>query len=309
MPSIKPPRSAGIPIIPRQLLDPPLATALHRGATEQHDQAVGCGIIRCRAGHHGGHVCISSRPRWACASSPRRLMPTPIGDPHGTVRILIVDDHPVLQRGLVDLVNDAPGLTVCAEAGNITDALAAAAATQPHVGVVDLSLGAENGLDLVATFAERHPAMYTLVLSGHDEDLFADRALRAGALGYIKKDQPPAELVAAVRRVASGKPYASAETTERILSSLGSRRRASDDRPGLDRLSDRERHVLTLLGKGLSTRDIAGQLKLSVKTIESHYAHLKEKLGARTGRELMRLAVGWSDDRSPLLSSKRTVRR
>jgi two-component system, NarL family, response regulator FusR len=232
-------------------------------------------------------------------------MRTSSGDPHGTVRILIVDDHPIMRRGLVELVNDAPGLTVCAEAGTIADALTAAAAAQPHVAVVDLSLGVESGLDLVTALAERHPTMHTLVLSGHDEALYADRALKAGALGYITKDQPPAELITAVRRVASGKPYASAETTERILSSLGSRRRVSDARPAIDRLSDRERHVLTLLGKGLSTRDIAGHLELSVKTIESHYAHMKEKLGAASGRELMRLAVAWSDDGPPLLPSKR----
>lgn len=223
----------------------------------------------------------------------------------GAVRILVVDDHPIVRKGLVDLFNGAPGLTVCGEAGTIAESLASVSASQPQVAVIDLSLGTESGLDLVTTLASQHPTVRLLVLSGHDEDLYADRSLKAGALGYIKKDQAPAELIAAVRRVASGKVYASAETTERILASLGSARRPQDERPAVDRLSDRERHVLTLLGKGLSTRDIAAQLKLSVKTIESHYAHLKEKLGARTGRELMRLAVGWTDDGPRLAEPKK----
>lgn len=223
-------------------------------------------------------------------------MRTSNGDPRGTVRILVVDDHPIVRKGLVDLFNGAPGLAVTGEAGTIADSLAAVSSAQPHVAVVDLSLGTENGLDLVAELAQRHAGVRVLVLSGHDEQLYADRALKAGALGYIMKDQDPGELIAAVRRVASGKSYVSPDTAERILSTLGPSRRAQDGRSVVDRLSDRERHVLTLIGKGLGTREIAQQLDLSVKTIESHYAHLKEKLGARNGRELLRLAVGWADD-------------
>jgi DNA-binding NarL/FixJ family response regulator len=234
-------------------------------------------------------------------------MRTPNGDLTGTVRILVVDDHPIMRKGLVDCFNGAPGLTVCGEGGTVADGLAAASSGQPHVAVIDLSLGTENGLDLVAALAARHPGVRVLVLSGHEEQLYADRALKAGALGYIMKDQAPTELIAAVRRVASGKSYVSPDTADRILSMLGSSRRTNDARMPVDRLSDRERHVLTLLGKGLGTREIAEQLKLSVKTIESHYAHLKEKLGARNGRELMRLAVGWADDAPHLAASKRPL--
>jgi DNA-binding NarL/FixJ family response regulator len=182
---------------------------------------------------------------------------------------------------------------VCGEAGAIDEAMAAAARAVPDVAVVDLALGAESGLDLVAALVAKHPGLGVLVLSGYDERLYADHALKAGALGYIMKDQAPGELLAAVRRVASGKPYVSADTAERILSTLGTRR-GQQDRSPVDRLSDRERHVLTLVGRGLTTREIAEHLKLSVKTIESHYAHLKEKLGARNGRELTRLAVTWT---------------
>lgn len=209
-------------------------------------------------------------------------------------RVVVVDDHPVVRRGLVELFDEAPDLTVCGEAGTIDEAMAVAARTEPDVAVVDLALGAESGLDLVASLVAKRPGLCVLVLSGYDERLYADHALKAGALGYIMKDQAPGELLAAVRRVAGGKPYVSADTAERILSTLGTTRRGQQDRSPIDRLSDRERHVLTLLGRGLTTREIAGQLKLSVKTIESHYAHLKEKLGARNGRELTRLAVTWT---------------
>lgn len=133
------------------------------------------------------------------------------------------------------------------------------------------------------------------MLSGHDESLHADRALKAGALGYVMKDKPVSELIAAVRRVATGKPYVSPDTADRILGGLGSLRRAPTA-SCLDRLSDRERRVLTLLGRGMSTREIADELGLSVKTVETHFAHMKHKLGVRTGRELMRVAVRWTDD-------------
>ncbi|MGE0124397.1 MAG: response regulator [Dehalococcoidia bacterium] len=222
-------------------------------------------------------------------------MPASGSASRSTLRILVVDDHPIVRKGLVDLFNGAPGLSVCADTATVADSLEALSSSQAHVAVIDLSLGKESGLDLVAAVGERFPAVRVLVLSGLDEDLYANRALEAGALGYIMKDQAPAELIAAVRRVAAGKPYVSADAADRILSTLGTRRRRMAAAP-LDRLSNRERHVLTLIGKGLATREIAEQLELSVKTIESHYAHLKEKLGARNGRELMRLAVGWSDD-------------
>lgn len=221
-------------------------------------------------------------------------MRTIAGKDPRVVRVVVVDDHPVVRRGLVDLFDEAPDLTVCGQAGTIDEALATVARTGPDVVVVDLALGAESGLDLVATLVGRQPGLSVLVLSGYDERLYADHSLKAGALGYIMKDQAPAELLAAVRRVAGGKPYVSAETAERILSTLGTARRTPQDRSPIDRLSDRERHVLTLMGRGLTTREIAEQLKLSVKTVESHYAHLKEKLGARNERELTRLAVTWT---------------
>jgi DNA-binding NarL/FixJ family response regulator len=222
-------------------------------------------------------------------------MRTPGVGVKGDIRILVVDDHPIVRKGLVDLFDEQTGLTVCGQAGTIGQAMAAAASEPPDVAVVDLTLGLESGLELLPLLTASHPAVRVLVLSAHDEKLYAERALKAGALGYVMKDQAAAELIAAVRRVAAGKSHVSADTAERILSTLGAPRRGgADARSPLERLSDREHHVLTLLGQGLATSEIAEKLDISVKTVESHLAHLKEKLGARNGRELMRLAVSWT---------------
>jgi len=220
---------------------------------------------------------------------------TPVDRARSAVRVVVVDDHPIFRRGLVEALSEATGVTVCGEAGTVATALDAVVTQQPDVAIVDLSLGAESGLDLVSSLAKSHPDVRVLMLSGYDERVHADRALKAGALGYIMKDKAARELIAAVHRVAAGKPYVSAETAERILSTLGTSHRSHDQSP-LERLSDRERQVLTLIGRGLATRDIASQLNLSVKTVESHAAHIKEKVGARNGRELMRVAVTWAED-------------
>jgi DNA-binding NarL/FixJ family response regulator len=210
------------------------------------------------------------------------------------VRVVVVDDHPLFRRGLADVLRDEPDMTVSGEVGTIADALEAIAMHSPDVAVVDLSLGGENGLNLVSQLVTTHPGVRVLVLSASDERLHADRALKAGALGYIMKNEAATELIVAVRRVAAGKSYVSPETADRILLALGGSQRKTARSP-LDRLSNRERHVLTLMGQGVTTRAIARQLSLSVKTVEAHYAHIKEKLGIRNGRELMRAAVKFSE--------------
>ena len=215
--------------------------------------------------------------------------------PRGLVRVVVVDDHPIFRTGLVEALHGELGIEVCGEANTVATALDAIAAHRPDVAIIDLSLGSESGLDLVSALAKAHPTTYVLIISGHDERLHADRALKAGALGYIMKDKAASELAAAVRRVAAGQSYVSPETADRILSTLGRSRRKAHDSP-LSHLSDRERRVLTLMGRGLATREIAQQLALSVKTVESHYARIKGKLGVDNARELMRLAVAWSED-------------
>ena len=226
-------------------------------------------------------------------SNPRE--PLPPERVNAGIRVVVVDDHPLFRKGLIEAVNEEPGLGVCGEASTIASAMAVIGAESPDVALVDLSLGDESGLDLIAALAMTHPDVRLLVLSGHDERIYADRALKAGALGYIMKDKAAGELLTAIRRVAAGKSYVSAETADRILTTLGGGRRRPASESPLDRLSDRERQVLTLMGRGVATRDIAVQLDLSVKTVESHYAHIKEKLGVRTARELMRVAVTWAD--------------
>lgn len=215
------------------------------------------------------------------------------------VRLLLVDDHPIVRSGLVELFRGEPDFEVCGQAGCIGDALQAVASGAPDLALVDLSLGRESGLELLAILTRDHPDIRVLVLSGYDEQLYAERALKAGALGYVMKDRAETDLVAAVRRVAGGKTYVSEETAERILATMGAGRRAGDGRGPLDRLSDREHQVLRLVGQGLSAREVAEQCDVSPKTIETHVAHLKEKLGARNARELVRLAVSLTDTLLP----------
>jgi DNA-binding NarL/FixJ family response regulator len=212
-----------------------------------------------------------------------------------SVRLLIVDDHPIVRMGLNDLFTATPGMAVVGQAATVDEAMLLAAALAPDVAIVDLILGTEDGLGLVTMLAKRVPAMRILVLSSHDERLYAARALCAGARGYIMKDQPADELLKAVRHVAAGRPYVSAASLDHVLS--GMRPQHAEEASPLDRLSNRERHVFALLGRGLATREIAEELNVSVKTVETHCAHLKEKLGARSGRELIRLAFGWADRR------------
>jgi DNA-binding NarL/FixJ family response regulator len=211
------------------------------------------------------------------------------------VRVIIVDDHEVVRRGLADLIDREPGLEVCGECGTAAEVLPAVRSQHPDVAVVDLTLGAESGLDVIREIATSNPDVRVLVLSAHDELLFAERALRAGALGYVMKTRPAADLLRAVRRVAAGRTSVSEQVAERIMATLGGR----ETRVGasaIDRLSDRERQVFMLVGEGLVTREIAERLSISVKTVESHYEHIKDKLGLTSGRDMLRLALTWTQE-------------
>jgi DNA-binding NarL/FixJ family response regulator len=209
--------------------------------------------------------------------------------------VLIVDDHPLVRSGLKQLIDEEPDLQTVGEAGTPTRALDIVRTVRPDVVIVDLALGAESGLELVRTVAAVHPNIRILVLSMHDEMLFAERALRAGAHGYIMKDEAVREVVNAVRRVAAGKTYVSDRLSERLLAGLAGRRApTSTETPALERLTDRERDVFELIARGLSTREMATQLGVSVKTIESHRMHIQDKLGLRNAHELLRFAVIWA---------------
>jgi DNA-binding NarL/FixJ family response regulator len=211
--------------------------------------------------------------------------PTP-----GKAKILIVDDHPLMRRGLAALIDSEPDLAVCAEAGNRHAALDAIARRAPDLVIVDLLLeGGEDGLDLVKALKVRCPSVPALVLSMHPEAHYGERALRAGARGYITKQQLGEAVLAAIRRVLAGRIYMS----EALGADLASRFVGGDVNPRspLATLSDRELQVFRLIGEGRRTREIASILHLSPKTIESYREHLKQKLGIDGAPELVCRAV------------------
>lgn len=210
------------------------------------------------------------------------------------LRIVIVDDHPIVRKGLTELINHEPGMIVSGESDTAEGGLARIHADRPAVAIVDLSLGLDSGLHLLKTLNSSLPEVKVLILSMYDERLYAERVLAAGASGYIMKDAAVQHLIGAIRCVASGKTYVSREISERIVARVTGRRDTSDATAPFERLTDREREVFTLIGRGLGTRDIARQLTVSVKTIETHQARIKEKLGLTHVRELMRAAVSWS---------------
>jgi len=211
----------------------------------------------------------------------------------GPLRIVIVDDHPIVRKGLTELINHEPGMVVCGESDTADGGLARIRADRPAVAIVDLSLGLDSGLQLLKTLNVSLPDVNVLILSMHDETLHAERALAAGARGYIMKHAAMQHLIGAIRCVASGKTYVSPEMSERIVARVTGRRDGPPATAPFDRLTDREREVLTLIGRGLGTRDIAQQLAVSVKTVETHQARIKEKLGLTHVRELTRAAVNW----------------
>lgn len=215
--------------------------------------------------------------------------------PAAPISLVVVDDHPVVLRGLAAMLRDDPHLRVDGLAATSAEALALVARLRPRVVLLDLTLGNESGLDLIPLLKARAPDVRILVLSALDEGTHAVRALRAGAHGYVEKTQAASDLVAAVHRVGEGKIWVSDVTADRILSGIGRQKPGGAEGHPFDALSDRERHVVQLLGRGMSTREIANELHVAFKTVEAHYAHIKHKAGIRTGRELTRLAVLWAE--------------
>jgi len=206
--------------------------------------------------------------------------------------ILIVDDHPTLRRGLAALIDSEPDLAVCGEAATYPEALAAIPERQPDLVIVDLALGKGDGLDLVKEMQKRHPAIPALVLSMHDEAVYAERSLKAGARGYVTKQQLDSTVLVAIRRLLDGETYMSDTLEARLAAKFVDGRTLETDSP-LDALSDRELQVFRLIGQGRSTRQIAGTLNLSIKTIETHREHIKNKLSLETTAELAQHATQW----------------
>ena len=214
--------------------------------------------------------------------------------PSTPLRIVIVDDHPVVRRGLAEIINDQPDMTVCGESDTAAGGLERIRVDRPDVAIVDLSLGADSGLRLVKELDALIPEMRVLILSMHDEVLHAERALAAGARGYIMKDEASNHLIAAIRCVASGKTYLSQQMSERIVARVTGRGDRREEGTPFERLTDRDRQVFALIGRGLATRLIARQMQLSVKTVETYQARIKEKLGLANNHELIRAAVSWT---------------
>jgi len=211
-------------------------------------------------------------------------------------RILIVDDHPLVRSGFVQLISDEPDLEVCGEAADEAQALQLVAATMPDLVIVDLSLAGGSGINLIERIKAHYGEVCMLVVSMHDESLFAERVLTAGALGYLNKQEAPSNIIRAIRRVLDGRVYLSDKLTERLLDSLTGMAKAPGQSP-MQRLSNRELEVFELIGRGMTTGKIADHLQLSTKTIETHRENIKKKLGLASGQELTRRAMHWLIER------------
>ena len=206
--------------------------------------------------------------------------------------ILVVDDHPMMRQGLAALINNEPDLTVCCEAESAGQAMDAIALRKPDLVIADITLPDKSGLELIKDIQAMHPGLRVLVVSMHDESLYAERVLRAGGRGYVMKQEGGKRLMEGIRRVLAGDVYVSDKMSKRILEIFTGQRGNSSGSP-VERLTDREFEVFQLIGEGKATRDIAGKLHLSVKTVEVHRLHIKEKLELKTAAELIHFAVRW----------------
>jgi DNA-binding NarL/FixJ family response regulator len=206
-------------------------------------------------------------------------------------RVMLVDDHPMVRRGVADVIAREADLELCGEAADVTEALAEVERAKPDIVVVDLSLKTGHGIELIEKIKARDSEVKTLVSSMHDEALFAERVLRAGAMGYITKQEPPEMLVKAIRQVLRGEVYLSPRMTNRLLRRVTAGTPADED--PVHGLSNREVEVYEMIGQGLTIQQIAMRLQLSPKTVETHREKIKQKLNVKNSAELNRRAVQW----------------
>jgi DNA-binding NarL/FixJ family response regulator len=208
------------------------------------------------------------------------------------IGVLIVDDHPMLRQGLVRVIDQTPDLQVCCEAGDAAQALDRLRESKPGLVVVDIALGSQNGLELIKDIKARYPDLPILVHSMYDEGMYAERCLRAGARGYVMKREPPSRLLSAARQVLSGEVALSETMTKQLLCRMLGGSEARGNSPA-DVLSDRELEVFELLGQGYRTKEIAQELHLSDKTVQTYREHIKEKLELQDAVALVRRATQW----------------
>jgi len=207
-------------------------------------------------------------------------------------KILLVDDHPFMRAGLAQLIERQPDLAVCGEAGNPAEAFVELSRCHPDLILSDLTMPGRSGLDFIKDVRAQHPKLPILVVSMHDEAIYAERVLRAGARGYIMKEAGGDNLLAAIRQIIGGEVYLSPRMSARIFDHLSSRRPRGSSSP-IQNLTDREFEVFQLIGHGKSTRDVAVQLHLSPKTVDVHRGHIKAKLDLGNATALVRHAVRW----------------
>jgi DNA-binding NarL/FixJ family response regulator len=222
-------------------------------------------------------------------------------------RILIVDDHPIFRMGMEELLNQEEDFTVCAVAEDIRSARRALAEKRPDMAIIDISLAQENGLDLVKEIASEGSGVLVLVLSMHDESVWAERAIRAGARGYVMKKEASESIILAVRNILNGKIHVSPSMMAHLLDKF----QVNPDCQGgqsEEVLTDRELEVFRLIGQGLSTRDIAERMRLSIKTIGTYRDRIKQKLCLKSAVELTRRAVLWTEKESFSKKDPGTVR-
>lgn len=207
-------------------------------------------------------------------------------------KVLLVDDHPITRQGMRMMIGQAGGFEVVGEADNAAQAMELAAKLNPDIAIVDITLRTANGIELTKNLRAHSPELLVLIVSMHDEELFAERALRAGAKGYVMKHEASERVVQALQRLVNGEIYVSERVQARMLSRLANQRGGEIVSP-VETLSDREMEVFQLLGNGYATRQIAERLNLSVKTIDSYREHLKLKLNLESGADLVRYAIQW----------------
>lgn len=210
---------------------------------------------------------------------------------HHRSKVYIVDDHPIFRKGLAQLINEEKDLTVCGEAESVDEALREIGRLCPHLVIVDITLRDRSGLELVREINQRWNGLPILVISMHDEAVYAERVLRAGALGYIMKEEMTGKVVQAIRQVLQGKIYASESMVETMLGKVIFKPSAPEN--PVEALSDRELEVFQLTGKGCGRKEIAGMLHVSVKTVGTYKENIKKKLDLKNSTELMKHAIEW----------------
>ncbi|OHB79559.1 MAG: hypothetical protein A2Z25_01720 [Planctomycetes bacterium RBG_16_55_9] len=211
-------------------------------------------------------------------------------------RILVVDDHPVVREGLTYLIDEEEDMVVCGTSQNIPEAMKAIESLKPDMVTVDISLNDASGLELIKMIKTQFPDLPVLALSVHPEQLYAERAIRAGAKGYITKREATGQIITAIREVLNGKMYLSQRMTDRLLQSMVGGNKSGAETSPIDRLSDRELEVFSLLGRGQGTRQIAEHLHVSVKTIETYRLRISEKLNVDNASELLWSAFQWASE-------------